>query len=247
MVKRRIRPPSGVPSAAFVLAAAFVGVVPFVEAAKPLPEVSLYLTFGVPNGIQSDGQIAPVLNITADYADGKENVRAFLFPSGNLSFNTHANTAAEATREVCFGPGVPISLTEDPFPSGCWPMQNQVMGGPLFYSPDWSVNIQTLGLGGSVLRLTRFNWKIGTDTYHLGYGTDMDGNDELDSPEVRVTCTAANTQGKCTTWTVAPVGNGTAALFVARQVPGKGGKMTTGPNEYVGHYLMPFVQTLTVQ
>ena len=110
MVRRSNRPSPGVPRAAFVLAAAFVGVVPFVEAGKRLPEVPLVLSFGTaPDLILSDG---------AGYTDGVDNVRAFLFPSGNLSFTTRANTAMTATRTVYFGLGSPVDQDGAPFPGG---------------------------------------------------------------------------------------------------------------------------------
>ena len=242
----RIRPSSRVPRAAFVLAAALVGVVPFVEAGKPLPEVPLVVSFGAAPGMMIVSEAQPPSTIP--YTDRQENVRAFLYPSGGFSFTTRADTAAPDYRWVCFGPGVGITTVEEPnppaFPSGCWPLELQLMGQRITFGEE-PVTIQTMAQGDSVVAFVRFAWKVGTDTYRLGYGTDMDGDGTEDSPPLTTTC-EANVAGKCTTWTVASEGDHLAALFVVVPRTGKNGKVTW-VNEPLGLYVMPFVQTLTVK
>lgn len=238
MVSRFMRSSLRISPLALVAAAALVSGVSLAEAQKkPLQDLPLLLSFAAPSAIQSDGQHAPAPYDAHDYADGLENVRSYLFPSGNLSFNTQADTRRTATRTVCFG-------LATSFPAaGCWTLQAQVM--TLIDNGDMA-NIQSLAVGQSVRRLTRFDWKVGTDTYRLGYGTDMDGDDEQDAPGVIVTCTAAGATGKCATWTVTPETDGTAALYRAPQVVVRG-KTTVGPNEFIGVYVMPFVQTLSAK
>ena len=114
------------------------------------------------------------------------------------------------------------------------------------YASDRTL-IQNLRYGQSVAKLTRFAWTdASTNTiYRLGYGTDMDGDGQLDSPSARATCIAPvnAAAGQCTTWTITPETDGTAALFSFAQTI-KGGKVTVGPAVLVGHYIMPFVETI---
>jgi hypothetical protein len=99
-----------------------------------------------------------------------------------------------------------------------------------------------------VHKLTRFAWDQPGYIYRLGYGTDMDLNGVMDSPDVTVTCIApSNTSLPCTTWVLAPSTDGTAALFRFALTVGKRGAIVEGPAELVGLYHMPFVQTLTLK
>lgn len=209
-------------------------------AARPLREVPVLVTFG--NGptdsLRSDGLLAP--GYEADYANGLENVLAVLQPSGSFRFFTQNNTQQPATRAMCFDFGaqsVPFA------PARC-----VNVGQPMHAYASGDVPIQNLTYGQSVRKLTRFAWDEPGYRYRLGYGTDMDADGLQDSPEVTVTCIApASTSQPCTSWVLAPATDGTAALFRFALTGGKKGNVTEGPAEYLGAYLMPFVQTITVK
>lgn len=189
-------------------------------------------------------------DVIDDYVDQSQNVFAVLYQAGNQGFNTQADTRQPAVRSVCFGAGTPVDGA-DPFPAALCANAVVVMGG-YAGSPGYpasSVAIQNMTLVGQTdNRLVRFNWTVGPDTsgyrYRLGLGTDMNADDQPDAAPAKVTCRVV-AGGKCTTWTLEP--QGPAALYRAQLSIGKGGKVVEGPNTYVGHYDMPFVETLTLK
>lgn len=195
----------------------------------------------------SYGSVTDLHRITNDdlgeYVDQLQNVLAVLYQAGNQGFHTQADTRQPIQRTLCFDvPGYPAA-------SACSPLANVnvVMvgyAGDLVYAAS-SIAIQSMTrVGQSDTRLVRFNWTAGNYRYRLGYGTDMDSNDTPDAAPALVTCTFT-AAGRCTTWTLTPQGPG--ALYQAELIPGKGGKVSEGPNTYVGDYSMPFVETLTLK
>jgi hypothetical protein len=220
------------------------------SAAKPPREVALAVTFGSgqTDTLRSDGRQAP--GYEADYVNGLENVQAVLQSSGNFRFFTQSDTAQPPLRAMCFDFGA----QEVPFAR----VQCVNVGQPMHSYTDGSdVPIQSLTYGQSVHKLTRFAWDDGGYRYRLGYGTDMDADGVQDAPGVTVTCIApADTSKSCTTWVLAPESGsaapaGTAALFQFALTVTKGRRGTTtvteGPAVLIGHYVMPFVQTLTLK
>jgi hypothetical protein len=211
-----------------------------VLAGKPTPEISLLVTFGsgAADTLRSDGFTAP--GYEADYANGLENVLAILQGTGNFRFSTQNNTRQPVQRRLCFDFGaqsVPFA------PAQCVSVQQ-----PMHAYPTGNADIQNLRYGQSVQKLTRFAWDDGDVRYRLGYGTDMDMNGIRDSPAVNVTCIAPpNASQPCTTWVLAPETDGTTALFQFALMSGSGKNITEGPAEFIGTYVMPFVQTLTVK
>jgi hypothetical protein len=64
---------------------------------------------------------------------------------------------------------------------------------------------------------------------------------------VNVTCIApADTSKPCTTWVLAPETDGTAALFRFALTNSRKGVVEGAP-EFLGNYVMPFVQTFTIK
>ena len=242
MTRRRIQAVTALRAMALALALATIAPELEAQKGKPLSEVPMLLSFGTgeANALRSDGHLAP--GDAADYAHGVENVQAVLYPAGNLGFSTQANGRQAAERAVCFDFG----SQQVPFAAG----QCVNIAQPMIAYLTETTPIHNLAYGQSVPKLTRFAWTdASTNTlYRLGYGTDMDGNGQLDSPPVRVTCILPidAAAGQCSTWTVAPEADGTAALFSFAQTI-RGGKVTVGPAVLVAHYVMPFVQTITRQ
>jgi hypothetical protein len=208
-------------------------------AGKPPAEISLLLTFGqgASDALRSDGYTAP--GVTADYANGAENVLAILQTSGNFRFSTEDDTRLAVQRSMCFDFGtqsVPFA------PAQCvnvlQPMHN--------YTTN-DVAIQSLRYGGTVRKLTRFAWDDGGYRYRLGYGTDMDMDGQQDSPAVNVTCIApADISKPCSKWVLTPETDGTAALFRFALTQTRKG-VVEGPAESVGTYVMPFAETFSLK
>lgn len=207
-------------------------------AAKPAADIPLLLTFGSPgDALRSDSRLAP--GYVADYAHGLENVLAILQPSGNFRFSTHNDTKLAVQRRMCFDFGAqPVPFA----PAQCVDVEQ-----PMHAFPTGDVPAQSLRYGGSVKKLTRFAWDDGAYRYRLGYGTDMDMDGVQDSPAVNATCIApADTTQPCSTWVLAPETDGTAALFrFPLQRSGK--SVLEGSAQYVGSYVMPFVETFTLK
>jgi hypothetical protein len=203
------------------------------EKGGPPRDIPLRVTFGtytVTHRITNDRP--------DEYVDQVENVFAILYPSGNQGFNTQADTRVAVMRSLCFS-GV------DSFPAaGCF-NTNMVMG---VFGNDLTAIQSMTTVGQTAQKLVRFGWTIGSTRYQLGHGTDINLDDEPDAAPAVVTCAAASgsgTSARCTSWTVTP--QGPAALFQALVTVGKGGKTVIGPSEYVGHYAMPFEETLTLK
>lgn len=214
---------------AVMMLAAGQGLVAQKSASRDIP---LRITFGTDTGshrITNDLQ--------DEYVDKVDNVLAILYPSGNQGFTTQASTRVAAERSLCF--------SGDGFPAAGCASVNMVMG---VFGNDLTAIQGMTAVGQTVQKLVRFGWTIGTTRYQLGHGTDMNNDDEPDAAPALVTCIAVAASGTgagCTSWTVTP--QSPAALFQASVTIGKGGKTVIGPSEYVGHYAMPFQETLRLK
>ena len=216
-------------------------------AGKPAADIPLLLSFSNTgaDALTSDGFHAAGYP-TADYAHGIENVLAIIQPSGNLRFGTENELNAPAPRRMCvdFGSQFADQGLGVPFLDGN-PRQCVKVLQPMHAYPSGDVSIASLRYGQSVEKLTRFAWDDGSYRYRVGYGTDMDMNGVMDSPSVRVTCTApAVSTASCTTWVLAPISDGAAVLYRFK-LQNKRGSAQEGNPEFIANFVMPFAQTFT--
>jgi hypothetical protein len=215
-------------------------------AGKPVADIPLLLSFSTNDGdgLTSDGFMAP--GFSYDYAHGLENVLAIIQPSGNLRYGTENALNSPVPRRMCvdFGSQFADQGLIVPFLGGN-PRQCVNVLQPMHAYPTGDISISSLRFGQSVEKLTRFAWDDGGYRYRIGYGTDMNGDNVNDSPAVRVTCTAPPVStATCTTWVLAPITDGAAALFRFR-LQNKKGVVQEGNPEFVGNFVMPFAQTFT--
>jgi hypothetical protein len=215
-------------------------------AGKPVSDIPLLLGFSntEADALTSDGFLAA--GYPADYADGIENVLAIIQPSGNLRFGTETALNAPSPRRMCvdFGTQFADQGLVAPFLDGNSRQCVKVLQ-PMHAYPIGDVSIASLRYGQSVEKLTRFAWDDGSYRYRIGYGTDMDMNGVIDSPSVRVTCTApAVSTEACTTWVLAPTTNGSAVLYRFK-LQNKRGIVQEGNPEFVANFVMPFAQTFS--
>jgi hypothetical protein len=231
-----------------VIGAAMVmmGLTAAVNAGKPAADIPLLVSFssGETDALTHDGFLAP--GYAANYAHGAENVLAIIQPSGNFRFGTQNNLNAAALRRMCVDFGAQFAdrgLTV-PFVDGN-PRQCVNVAQPMLAYAVGDVSIASLRYGQSVEKLTRFTWDDGSYRYRIGYGTDMDMNGVMDSPSVRVTCISpADSTAQCTTWVLAPSGDGSAALF-RFNLTSKRGAVQEGAPEFMTQVVMPFAQTFS--
>jgi len=214
-------------------------------AGKPAADIPLLLGFSntEADALTSDGFLAG--GYPADYAHGIENVLAIIQPSGNLRFSTQNDLRAPAPRRMCvdFGSQFADQGLAAPFGDGN-PRQCVKVMQPMHAYASGDVSIATLRYGQSVVKLTRFEWDEGSYRYRLGYGTDLNRDGVIDSPSVRVTCTApAVSSAACTTWVLAPSTDGAAVLY--RFKLQKGGSVQEDTGELVANFVMPFAQTFS--
>jgi len=215
---------------------------------KPAPaEVALRVSFGhgTLDTITSDSFTPPGYP-EDDYVNGVENVLAIIQGSGNFRFDTQHDANVAPDRRICidFGNQFADQGLVVPF-SGGNPRQCVIVEQPMLGYSTVDVSIANLTPGQSVQKLTRLAWDDGTYRYRIGYGTNMDMEGDRDSPPVNVTCIApAAATLPCTTWLLAPSTDGTAALYSYKLTIRKNA-VQEGPPVLVGHFKMPFAQTLT--
>lgn len=215
-------------------------------AGKPVADIPLLLGFSntEADALTSDGFHAAGYP-AADYANGIENVLAIIQPSGNFRFTTQNDLRAPAPRRMCvdFGSQFADKGLGVPFVDGDQRQCVNVMQ-PMHSYPTGDISIASLRYGQSVDKLTRLEWDDGSYRYRIGYGTDLDRNGVIDSPPVRVTCTAAPVSSTvCTTWVLAPSTDGTAVLY--RFKIQKSGSVLEDQGVLVADVKMPFAQTFT--
>ena len=215
-------------------------------AGKPAPDIPLLVSFssGETDALTSDGFTAP--GYAENYANGLENVLAIIQPSGNFRFGTENNLNAPSPRRMCvdFGTQFAEQGLSVPFVDGN-PRQCVKVLQQMHAYPTGDISIASLRYGQSVEKLTRFAWDDGSYRYRIGYGTDMDMNDVIDSPSVRVTCIApAVSTAACTTWVLAPGTDGGAVLYRFK-LQNKRGSVQEGNPEFVANFVMPFAQTFS--
>lgn len=215
------------------------------DGAKPPADIPLLVSFSnsALDAVTGDGFTAP--GYEAQYANGVENILALIQPSGNFRFGTQADAHRSPLRSVCIDFGTQFSDQGRAVPfSDANPRQCVNVLQPMHAYATGDVSIASLRYGQSVLKLTRVAWDDGGYRYRVGYGTDMNADDALDSPAVRVTCIAPSDAGTpCTTWVLAPSTDGTAALF-RFPLTNKRGNVQEGAPEFMGMFVMPFAQTL---
>lgn len=215
-------------------------------AGKPAADIPLLLGYSntAADALKSDGFLAA--GYSTDYAHGIENVLAIIQPSGNLRFGTENALNTPVLRRMCvdFGSQFADRDLAVPFVDGN-PRQCVNVLQPMHAYPTGDISIASLRYGQSVEKLIRVAWDDGSYRYRIGYGTDMDLDGIKDSPSVRVTCTApAVSDAVCTTWVLAPITDGEAALYRFK-LQNKRGSVQEGSPEFIANFQMPFAQTFS--